>query len=193
LVAAFLIWLAAPASSQAACGGPQTAQPAHRFDGQIPPLAIGDSTMLLSSAGLASSGYAVNAQGCRQFFQAVALLQQLRARHQLPHMVVVALGANGSVSSADIASALNAICCGRLLVLVAPLETGGASNGNAALERAVAKEDPGAVMLLDWVAYSAGHPGWFQPDHLHLTLAGATAFTALLDRALPYAYVIPGC
>ncbi|MGH2875148.1 MAG: hypothetical protein ACRDLV_02730, partial [Solirubrobacteraceae bacterium] len=38
------------------------------------------------------------------------------------------------------------------------------------------------------VGASAGHGSWFQPDGLHLTMPGVYAFTALLARALPYAY-----
>jgi hypothetical protein len=76
-----------------------------------------------------------------------------------------------------------------LLVLVTPRQLGGASGPNAALEQREARTHPGNILLLDWVSYSAGHPGWFQPDRLHLTLAGASAFTDLLASALPYAYV----
>jgi hypothetical protein len=68
-------------------------------------------------------------------------------------------------------------------------QLGGASGPNAALEHREARAHPGNILLLDWVSYSAGHPGWFQPDRLHLTLAGASAFTDLLASALPYAYV----
>jgi hypothetical protein len=38
------------------------------------------------------------------------------------------------------------------------------------------------------VKYSAGHPNWFQPDGLHLTVPGLLAFTRLIVTALPYAY-----
>jgi hypothetical protein len=68
-------------------------------------------------------------------------------------------------------------------------QLGGASGPNAALEHREARAHPGNILLLDWVSYSAAHPGWFQPDRLHLTLAGASAFTDLLASALPYAYV----
>src|SRR5205823_12909893 len=56
---------ALPASAQAGCGGVETAYPAHRHHGERPPLAIGDSTMLLALPELAHSGYDVNAHRCR--------------------------------------------------------------------------------------------------------------------------------
>jgi len=191
--AAVLVLLAAPDSSLAGCGGTQTAAPAHHPKGQLPPLAIGDSTMLLSLPGLAARGYDANAHGCRQFYQAVQLLGQLRAQHRLPHMVTIALGANGPVTSADIDQALHILGAGRLLVLVTPREEGGGSGRDAVIEHQAARAHPGQIILLDWVAYSAGHRSWFQPDGLHLTWPGVHAFTALLARAIPYAYVVNGC
>ena len=189
LAAAALAALAFPAHGRAACGGPQYAVAAHRVSGQLAPLALGDSTMLLSLPGLAAAGYDVNAQGCRQFFQAVAIMQQLKAAHQLPRMVVIALGANGPISGANISTALSLLGPQGLLVLVTPR----AAPANVALEHTAAHEDPRHVLLLDWVTASAGQAGWFQPDGLHLTLPGVAAFNALLATALPYAYVIPGC
>jgi lysophospholipase L1-like esterase len=144
--------------------------------------------MLLSMPGLAARGYAVSAQGCRQFFQALAMLGQLKARGRLPHMVVIALGGNGYVTHDDIGAALGLLCCTRKLVLVTPRQLGGASGENAVIEHQEARKHPGRILLLDWVKDSAGHPGWFQPDGLHLTLPGVAAFTRLLGTALPDAY-----
>ena len=187
-IVATLILLTFPAIGRADCGGVETARAASHPRGQLPPLTIGDSTMLLSLPGLAARGYDANAHGCREFYQALTLLRQLKAQDALPHMVVVALGANGDVTPADIDAALSVICCNRLLVLVTPRELGGGSGSDAASERELAAKYPGKILLLDWVKYSAAHPGWFQPDGLHLTWPGVYAFTGLLTRALPYAY-----
>jgi len=186
---ATLLMLVFPAISRAGCGGVETAAAATHLPGQLPPLAIGDSTMLLSLPGLAADGYDANAHGCRQLSEALALLAQLRARHALPNLVALALGANGYVTSSDIGQVLHVLCCNRLLVLVTPRQLGGSAGPNAALEHAEARAHPSQILLLDWVKYSAGHPDWFQPDGLHLTLPGVHAFTNLLARALPYAYL----
>ncbi|MDQ6804249.1 MAG: hypothetical protein M3065_04645 [Actinomycetota bacterium] len=187
-LAAIVVALVIPAVGRASCGGVQTAQPTRHPRGQLPPLAIGDSTMLLSLPGLAAKGYAVNAQGCRQFFQAVALLGQLKAQGRLPHMVAIALGANGAVTHQDVGGALGLMCCTRKLVLVTPRQLGGASGQNAVIEHIEARKHPGRLLVLDWVRASAGHSNWFQPDGLHLTLPGVAAFTRLLATALPSAY-----
>ena len=74
-----------------------------------------------------------------------------------------------------------------LLVLVTPARRRLRAERRARAPRGAGapRQHPAARL----VSYSAGHPGWFQPDRLHLTLAGASAFTDLLASALPYAYV----
>ena len=183
--------LVVPAAARADCGGPEIAEPSHHVRGVLPPLVIGDSTMLLALYQLAGEGYDAEAQGCRQFPAALAMLSERKSQGTLPHMVVIALGANGSVTPNDVGVALGLLCCKRLLVLVTPRELGGGSGSDAVVEREQARRHPGRILLLDWVDYSQGHPEWFQPDGLHLTTAGATAFTRLLARALPYAQPKP--
>ena len=180
--------LALPAVSHADCGGVETSHATHHRRGQIPPLAIGDSTMLLSLPGLAARGFDANAHGCRQFSDGLALIRQLKAEGRLPHMVVIALGGNGYVTHQNIGVALGMLCCTRLLVLVTPRQLGGTSGENAVVEHQEARRHKGRILLLDWVRYSAGHPNWFQPDGLHLTLPGVAAFTRLIAGALPRAY-----
>jgi hypothetical protein len=186
---AILAPLAFPALGHASCGGVVTSQARAHPPGQLPPLAMGDSTMLLSLSGLAAAGYDGNAHGCRQWSEALAFLAQLKSQRRLPHMVTIALGANGVITPGNISQALRLLGSSGLLVLVTPRQLGGAAGANAVLEHQEARAHPRNILLLDWVKYSAGHPGWFQPDHLHLTLPGAAAFTDLLATALPYAYV----
>src|SRR3954452_15155590 len=54
----------APAA-HAGCGGVETARPKHK-GAPRPPIAVGDSSMLLALPPLARVGYKVNARGCRQ-------------------------------------------------------------------------------------------------------------------------------
>jgi lysophospholipase L1-like esterase len=188
-VVASLIALGLPSISRAACGGTLISHPAHHRAQQAPPLALGDSTMLLSLPGLAHDGFEANAHGCRQYFQALDMLRQMRASGTLPHMVVLALGANGDVTGTDIGETLGVLGRHRLLVLMTPRELGGGSGPDAATERAEARRHLGRILLLDWVRFSAGHASWFAPDGLHLNPPGVDAFTALISRAYPYAYV----
>jgi hypothetical protein len=144
--------------------------------------------MLLALSKLADAGFDANAHGCRQFPEALALLNERKREGRLPHMVVIALGGDGEVTGQDIGLALGVLCCTRLLVLVTPRELGGGSNNNAVVEHEEYRRHKNRILLLDWVAYASGHGEWFQPDGLHLTTTGADAFTGFLKRALPYAY-----
>jgi hypothetical protein len=186
---AAVLSIALPGASHAyGCGGVEQATAAHHPRGQLPPLAIGDSTMLLALYDLAGRGYDANAHGCRQFPEALALLGALRRAGRLPHMVVIALGADGSIGHRQIGEALGLLCCTRLLVLVTPRELGGGSGSDAVTVREEVSRHRNRARLLDWVRYSAGHGDWFQPDGLHLTTVGASAFTRFLALALPWAY-----
>jgi hypothetical protein len=167
-----------------ACGGVETAAARKNVNpGGHPPLAIGDSTMLLALPALSREGYQVNAHGCRQIEEGLDLIREAKRQGRLPHLVVIALGADASISPGQLGAAFRLIGPKRVLGLVVPLELGGGTSGDAD----VAKRHPKRSVLLDWVAYSAGHGDWFQPDGLHLTFSGADAFARLLRQALPYA------
>lgn len=174
-----------PVATPAGCGGVETAGPAHWHRDYRAPLAIGDSTMLLSLPALSSDGFSVNARGCRQYPEALSLLGALRHAHQLPHLVVIALGANGEITEGDVNQALDILGEERLLVLVTPRELGGGSGSDARLVRAEGRRHPERIRVLDWVAYSADHPDWFEADGLHLTPTGAAALARFLDRVRP--------
>jgi hypothetical protein len=143
--------------------------------------------MLLALPNLAAAGFQVNAHGCRQFPEALDLLRRLAHGRILPQLVVIALGADGSVTAGDIRRSLAILGPRRILGLVTPRELGGGSGADAATVRAAGRASPGRVRVLDWVALAAGHGDWFQPDGLHLTFPGAAAFARLLGRALPLA------
>lgn len=182
---------ALPATSSAfdpACGEVETAQARRNVnpDGH-PPLAIGDSTMLLALPALAREGYQVNAHGCRQIDEGLELLRDARRQNRIPHLIVIALGADATLSTHQIEKAFHILGPKRVLGLVTPLELGGGTSGDADVVRAEAKRHPKRSVLLDWVAFSKGHGDWFQPDGLHLTFAGADGFARLLREALPYA------
>jgi hypothetical protein len=170
----------------AGCGGVETAGPKHKVAPR-PPLAIGDSSMLLALPALARVGYKVNARGCRQFAEGLRLLRDARRRHQLPHLVVLALGADASVNAGQIQQAKKILGPKRKLGLVTPRESGGGQSNDANVIRNAGQRDPRQVKVLDWVHYSAGHTSWFQPDGLHLTFSGAKAFARLLKKLTPLA------
>jgi hypothetical protein len=172
--------------AKAGCGGVETASPKRKVAPR-PPLAVGDSSMLLALPSLAHVGYRVNARGCRQFSEGLRLLRQTRRRHRLPQLVVLALGADASISAHQIELAKKILGPTRTLGLVTPRELGGGASGDAEVIRDAGRQDPARVKVLDWVAYSSGHDSWFQPDGLHLTISGAKAFARLLKKLIPLA------
>ena len=63
---------------------------------------------MLPIPNLNDLGYSVNGRGCRGFREAVNVAAKLRARHRLPHLVLINGYANGGVSPDLISSALGA-------------------------------------------------------------------------------------
>ena len=112
-------------------------------------------------------------------------LRQARRGHQLPHLVVLALGADASVTGGQIQQAKKILGPKRKLGLVTP-----ARAGRRRVERRQGDPQrrparPEHIKVLDWVHYSAGHGSWFQPDGLHLTFCGAKALRAAAEEADP--------
>jgi hypothetical protein len=181
-LAAALVLLWTPAA-RAGCGGVEIATPKHKVAPRSP-LAIGDSSMLLALPALARVGYKANARGCRQFGEGLRILRDTRRAHQLPHLVVLALGADASITGSQIDQAKKILGPKRKLGLVTPRELGGGESNDAQVIRNAGQRDPERVKVLDWVHYSAGHSSWFQPDGLHLTFSGAKAFARLLKKVI---------
>jgi hypothetical protein len=152
-----------------------------------PPLALGDSVMLGAVDRLVAAGFEVDARGCRQMADGVKVLAARGRRGTLPRTVVVALGTNWIVTTAQIRRALRILGPGRLLGLVVPRELASVRTPNRRNIRAAGRRWPERVKVLDWVRYSSGHTAWFAGDGLHLTAPGARAFTRLLSQALDWA------
>ena len=185
-----LLIMAACASpaAEAGCGGVETAGAERVVNpGGHAPLAIGDSTMLLALPNLARAGYRVNARGCRGWSEGMAVLRAEKRSRRLPHLVLMALGADWSVSLRSIRRTLHLLGPRRVLALMTPLELGGWAGDDARSMRRAFKRYPQRIVLLDWVRYSRGHGEWFQPDGTHLTFSGADAFARLARRATPWA------
>ena len=177
--------LLAPAPAMAACGGTKYFHARKHVVRGRPPLAIGDSVMLGAAKNLAGAGFDVDVHGCRQMGEGLRVMAARRRAGTLPSVVVVALGSNWVISSAEIHRALHIVGRHRLLGLVTPREEGGGSGSDAAVIRRAGRHHPDRIKVLDWVRYSAGHRGWFAPDGLHLGPGGAAGLTRLLLRVIP--------
>src|SRR3954453_4842642 len=200
-IALLALWQpgAAPAAGEPAfgCGHVHTAQaernPYGPDDGP-PPIAIGDSTMLLPIPDLIRVGFDVNAKGCRGFKQSIWVARDLRNRGILPRLILINAYGNGGVNDDLIKFALKVIGPKRTLVLVTAYnaDTGEPPAPDTDVLFQAAKDHPGQIKVLDWVAYSLPHhkvepaPGaWFLPDLFHPNFTGAPAYGSFLAQVLP--------
>ena len=195
------LWLApsAPAAGEPAfgCGHVHTAEaqrnPFGPNDGP-PPIAIGDSTMLLPIPDLTRVGFDVNAKGCRGFKQSIWVARDLRNQDKLPQLILINAYGNGGVNDDLIKFALKVIGPKRTLVLVTAYDadTGHPPAPDTDVFVKAAKDHPDQIELLDWVKYSLPHhkvepaPGaWFLPDLFHPNFTGAHAYANFLAQVLP--------
>lgn len=135
------------------------------------PLVVGDSVTVAAAQPLAARGLGVNARGCRRIAAGLCVLRAAR-----PSSAVLALGANGTVTTADLRRA-DALA-GRL-VLVTP---GGKPDGDRA--RILTFGRARGRRVVDWYSAARAHPRWLQPDGLHLTPSGARAFARMIAAAV---------
>jgi hypothetical protein len=163
-------------------------------DGGPPPIAIGDSTMLLPIPELNRVGFDVNALGCRGFKQSIWVARDMRNRGVLPKLILFNAYGNGGVNDDLIKFALKVIGPNRTLVLVTAYnaDTGEPPAPHTDVLVKAAKEHPDQIKLLDWVRYSLPHhkvdpaPGaWFIPDLFHPNFTGAHEYANFLAQVLP--------
>jgi hypothetical protein len=188
-VAAALLVLALTGPSHADnCGAVKTAHPRRHAVPGRPPLIIGDSVLLGAVDEVAGVGYEVNTRGCRQMKEGLGVLASKRRAGKLPTLVLIMLGANGAIEPAQIRTALRMMGRGRMLGLVTPRKNPGVSR----VFHAAARRHSSRVVVLDWRAATARHPGWFAPDGNHMGPGGAQALARFLRRALRYAIPLDG-
>lgn len=149
----------------------------------LAPFVVGDSVTVPAGDYLGEMGFAVDAVACRTFAQG---LEVMSARN-LPDLVVIALGTNGTVSGAELDQALELVGPFARLMLVVGKDVGGGPDPDGRLLRAFAGAHPDQVSIIDWPAYSRGHDDWFAPDRLHLTTPGAQGFAQMIGEAVEFA------
>jgi hypothetical protein len=149
-----------------------------------PVTAVGDSIMIDMQPYLQTDipGVSVDGLVSRQFETGIGVVQADRAAGTLGSVLVVELGTNGTVTSADFDAMMQAAAGVRRVVFVnlnvpRPWEAA----DNAVLAAGVARY-PGVAVLADWNALSTPHPEWFTPDQVHLEPAGAQAMAALVAQ-----------
>jgi hypothetical protein len=148
---------------------------------------IGDSTMIFAVPRLAGQKMQANARGCRQWREGMDLIRARKRSHSLPHLVVMALGANWVITRSDIEATVRLVGPERTLGIVVPREAGGGTSSDAHNVRQAGRRHPNRVKVLDWPRFSAGHSSWFGGDGLHMTYAGAAAYARYIGTLRPFA------
>jgi hypothetical protein len=138
--------------------------------------AVGDSVMLDTQQLLQEcvSNIDVNAAVSRQWSDGETVLRQVMAGASPPAVVVVALGTNGPISTADFDTMMSILHgATRVVFVTVHVDRPWQDPVNAILVSGVARY-PNAV-LADWAGLAAAHPGWFYSDGTHLPINGAGA------------------
>jgi len=154
--------------------------------------AIGDSVMLAAAPELkeAFPGISIDAVVSRQMSKAPGILRKLRAADKLRPVVVVALGTNGSISTATLDEIRGILGPDRELVLVTAQAPRGWIPGVNTTLAAYAWQYRN-VELSDWHAAIQPHLDVLARDRIHFAGAGARIFTASLREALQRLAALP--
>jgi peptidoglycan/LPS O-acetylase OafA/YrhL len=170
-----------PVAAPPGAPAPAPEPPSAAAPGAGPALVVGDSIALGSAESLRQAlgaGTVVNAKVGRQFAAAPAIVGAWSGAGP----VVVDLGANGTVQTADI-DAVIAAAGDRRVVLVGVHVPRRWQDGNNDVLRAAAAAHP-TVEFVDWNALVGANPSALGPDGVHPGVAGRTLLAdAVADAA----------
>jgi peptidoglycan/LPS O-acetylase OafA/YrhL len=147
--------------------------------------AIGDSVMLASAPQLdqALPGISINAQVSRQMGAGLGLVRSLAASAALRPVVVVGLGTNGTVSTAQVSQLIAMIGPHRRLVLINTFVPRPWQNGDNEVLAAAAREHAN-VVLANWYATIEHHTNLLWSDMVHPRPAGAPLYAQMVASAV---------
>jgi hypothetical protein len=149
------------------------------------PLAVGDSVMLGAAKALhaAMPQLRIDARGSRQWSQGKDLLLSVIAAGQLGDTVIVHLGTNDGINQSGYDAMMKALA-GVARVYVVTIRVKATFQGSANQIIAANQGRYPNVHMIDWFAYSTGHPEWFYDDMTHLRPVGAAAYADLVKRTI---------
>jgi hypothetical protein len=168
-----------PLSSTGLSGTPCTPGP---FTGSI--YAVGDSVMIDAQQVLQTCvpGIQVNAAVSRQWSDGETVMRTVMASPSPPSVVVVGLGTNGPITTADFTTMMSILHgVSHVVFVTVHVDRAWEDPNNAILASGVARY-PKVAVLADWQALAAQHPEWFYSDGTHLPIdgPGAQALAALI-------------
>lgn len=154
------------------------------YDGPV--LALGDSVMLGAATCMTPLGIKVDAAESRSFYAGADILTARAEADRLPDRVVVHLGTNGPIATADLASLVTALDGHEVYWINVHLPELAdyyyADEVNGLLEEQAEMLDN--LHVIDWDATAEEHPGWLYSDGTHLTPKGCAGFARMVDDAV---------
>ena len=149
--------------------------------------AIGDSVLIDYQGPLTTEvpGIVVDGSVSRQWYQGEQILAQMKAANQLGATVIVALGTNGPITTADFDSMMTILSgASKVLFVNVHVDQPWQDPNNAVLAAGVTRYP--TTELVDWNALASENPSWFGADGTHLAIGGtgAQALASLISSKL---------
>jgi len=144
--------------------------------------AIGDSVMLGARPILLQAlgpNSAVDAAVSRQVTYAIQAVQKWDQLGQIPDVLIIHLGTNGTFNEQQCDALMQASTKIRKVLMVTNKVPRRWQDTNNTVIGDCSRRNPNAV-LVDWYSYSIDHPEWFAPDGYHLKPEGAAGYAHLI-------------
>ncbi len=154
--------------------------------------AIGDSVMSASVMALedALPGIYIDAKPDRQMPAGLTILRRLADSGQLRPVVVVGLGTNYIVTTAQLRQLVRLIGPHRKLVLINTYVQDGWSKQVNATDAAFVRQHP-SIVLADWFDTIKNRLYLLWPDHVHPEMPGTTVYAHMVYRAIQATRDVP--
>jgi hypothetical protein len=155
--------------------------------------AIGDSVMLGAARELRRSiaNMDVDARVSRQASAAIRLAQARQASGTLGDVIIVHIGNNGPIATAQFDQLMQPLQGAKLVVVINLRVPRRWEAGNNLVLAEGVKRYPNAV-LLDWNGFTRANPGLIGGDGIHLGGRSSRAYTSLLVDTLTHSLVPMG-
>ncbi len=155
--------------------------------------AIGDSVMAAGAMALQHvlPGIYIDAKPDRQMSAGLVLVRHLLRAGRLRPVVVMGLGTNYLVTTAQLRELLRLLGPHRKLVLINTYVPDGWSKQVNATDAAFARAHP-AVVLADWYDTIRDRLYLLWPDHIHPQLPGTFVYARMVYRAVQATRAVPG-
>ncbi|MBI2705489.1 MAG: acyltransferase [Actinobacteria bacterium] len=148
-----------------------------------PVRAIGDSVMLGARPTLLNAlgaNSAVDAAVSRQVAYAIQKMQQWNELGQIPDVLIIHLGTNGTFNAQEFDALMEAAKNVRKVLFVTnKVPRRWQDTNNAAIGEGT-RRYPDQAVLVDWYSASIDRPEYFAPDGYHLKPEGAQAYANLI-------------